>query len=162
VEPVPDHTIQVIACSLDLLARSECSAVLVGGCAVGVLTGRLTRPVRDIDIYCHDGPAALLILSQAGFARIAENKLRWRGTIVDIVHPGLPRIDRVNYLLLERCLASQRSVAAILTDGGVSHIPCPDRFSLLLLKLYSAARRTMWLTRSHDLHDALTLLARGS
>lgn len=131
---------------------------MVGACAVALRSGVATRPVRDVDIYCQERKTPLSLLAAAGLLQVGHSKLRWGETIVDIVHPGLPRISEVNRLFLDHCLVSQKPLLIAGRDGTATALPCPTTAALLALKLYSVTRRTMWLTRRHDLRDALTLV----
>jgi hypothetical protein len=133
--------------------------VLVGTCAVALRSGVATRPVRDVDVYCPKRDRPISILSAEGFCQIGPNKFLFKNVIVDIIHPYLPRINRINRSLLDHCLARQTPVAAAMSGPTTAAVTCPTTLALLLLKLYSASRRTMWLTRLHDLHDAATLVA---
>jgi len=156
---LPSETIDLIKRVLAVLAAEHCPAALVGACAVSLRSGVATRPVRDVDLYCRQQKKPLSVLTAAGLLQVGHSKLRWGETIVDIVHPGLPRISNVNRLFLEYCLVSQSPLLIASSDGTVSSLPCPTTLALLALKLYSVTHRTMWLTRRHDLRDALTLLA---
>jgi hypothetical protein len=78
--------------------------------------------------------------------------------IVDIVHPDLPRISKVNRLFLDHCLVSQKPFP-VSGHGTVMTLRYPTTLALLALKLNSATHCTMWLTGHHDLRDALTLIA---
>lgn len=156
--PLPYGTIDLIDRVLAVLKAGNCRAALVGGCAVALRAGVATRPIRDVDIYCPEQKKPISLLAGAGLVQVGHSKLRWGKTIVDIVHPDLPRIGKVNRLFLDRCLVSQQPLA-VRRDGRVTTVRCPTTPALLALKLYSATHRTMWLTRRHDLRDALTLIA---
>jgi hypothetical protein len=156
--PLPSETIDLIDRVLAVLKAGHCRAALVGGCAVALRAGVATRPVRDVDIYCPDQKTAVSLLAAAGLLQVAHSKLQWGTTIVDIVHPDLPRITKINRLFLDRCLLSQQPFP-VGGGGTVTIVRCPTTPALLALKLYSATHRTMWLTRRNDLRDALTLIA---
>lgn len=155
---LPSETIDVVKRVLAVLAAGHCPSALVGGCAVALRSGVATRPVRDVDIYCRDRKTPLSLLTATGLLQVGHSKLRCGETIVDIVHPDLPRINKVNRLFLEYCLVSQRPLLIPCSDGTISSLSCPTTLALLALKLYSVTHRTMWLTRRHDLHDALSLI----
>lgn len=158
--PLPAETIDLIVRVLGLLAARECRAVLVGACAVAVRSGVATRPVRDVDIYCAQQSAPVAILSAAGLSPVSHSKLVCGQAVVDIVHPDLARISRLNKVFLDYCMASQKPVPVALSDGTPVSLSCPTTPALLALKLCTSVRRTMWLTRRHDLFDAWTLIAR--
>jgi len=155
--PLPSETIDLIDRVLAVLKAGHCRAALVGGCAVALRAGVATRSIRDVDIYCPDQETAISLLVAAGLLQVAHSKLQWGTAIVDIVHPDLPRITKINRLFLDRCLVSQQPFP-VGGDGTVTSLRCPTTPALLALKLYSATHRTIWLTRRHDLRDALTLI----
>lgn len=150
---LPLPVVHVIERVLRALTSEGCPAVLVGGCAVTLRSGVATRPVRDVDIYCPDRERPISILSAEGYRQVDWNKFQCGKVIVDIMHPDLPRMTTANRVLLDRCLGRQAPVVI-----GSTVLMCPTTSALLLLKLYSAGRRSMWLTRRHDLRDAMTLV----
>lgn len=157
---LPLPIVQVIERVLRALKNEGCPAALVGGCAVTLRSGVATRPVRDVDIYCPDRERPISILSAEGYRQVDGNKFQCGNVIVDIMHPDLPRMTKTNRALLDRCLGRQSPVAAVASGSTVTVLMCPTTSALLLLKLYSAGRRTIWLTRRHDLGDAVTLATR--
>jgi hypothetical protein len=150
----------LIAAVLNALEDAGCPATLVGACAVAARSGQYLRPVRDIDIYTRRESVAMHVLESAGLQRIAPSKLSSGKYVVDIVHPRLPRINRSNRLLLDLCLDFQSIVETPIGADAIA-IRCPRKTPLLALKVFSFFRRTLKITRRHDLSDAITLFRSG-